>query len=51
MGPCRALIVDLAPKEQQNLGNALYSVWIAFGNIAGYLTGGAFTHSMRFLHF
>ena len=39
MGPCRALIVDLAPKEQQALGNSMFSGWIALGNVLGYIVG------------
>lgn len=38
-GPCRALIVDVAPHHQQELGNSLFSAWLGLGNVLGYLAG------------
>jgi len=38
-GPCRALLVDLAPKSQQNLGGSLFSFMLGTGNLLGYLVG------------
>jgi solute carrier family 45 protein 1/2/4 len=35
-GPCRALIVDLAPK-QQKLANAMLSAMLCLGSVAGFL--------------
>lgn len=40
--PCRALLVDLAPASQQNLGQAMFSAWMALGNICGYGTSSEF---------
>lgn len=36
-GPCRALIADIAPVEQQRLGNALMAVWSSVGSVIGFL--------------
>jgi solute carrier family 45 protein 1/2/4 len=36
-GPCRALIADIAPVEQQRLGNALMAVWSSIGSVIGFL--------------
>lgn len=38
-GPCRALVVDIASDEQQELANAIFSVWLGLGNVSGYLAG------------
>lgn len=38
-GPARFLLADLAPIEQQNMGNAMFSSWLAFGSIAGSIVG------------
>eukprot|EP00762_Andalucia_godoyi_P003787 ANDGO_08559.mRNA.1 Sucrose transport protein SUC2 len=40
-GPCRALLADIARPEQQERGNAVFSVWLAVGNILGYMAGWA----------
>jgi solute carrier family 45 protein 1/2/4 len=36
-GPCRALIADIAPPEQQRLGNSLIGVWSAVGSVIGFI--------------
>lgn len=36
-GPCRTIIADLAPMEQQRLGNAYFSLWSSLGNVVGFL--------------
>ena len=36
-GPCRALIADIAPPEQQRLGNAIMAVWSSVGSVIGFL--------------
>ncbi len=36
-GPCRALIADISPPEQQRLGNALMAVWSSIGSIIGFV--------------
>jgi solute carrier family 45, member 1/2/4 len=36
-GPCRALVADIAPVEQQRLGNALMAVWSSVGSVIGFL--------------
>jgi len=38
-GPCRALLVDVAPADQQGLGGAVFSFMLGLGNLLGYLTG------------
>jgi len=38
-GPCRALLVDIAPSNQQNLGGSLFSFMLGLGNLAGYFCG------------
>jgi len=38
-GPCRALLVDLAPASQQNLGGSLFSFMMGTGNLLGYFVG------------
>jgi solute carrier family 45 protein 1/2/4 len=49
-GPCRALLVDVAHSDQQNLGGSFFSFMLGrhslinsyykgLGNLAGYLTG------------
>jgi len=38
-GPCRALLVDVAPPEQQNLGGSLFSFMLGMGNLIGYFLG------------
>lgn len=40
-GPVRSLLVDVARPEQQSRGNAIFSVWLAIGNVLGYLAGWA----------
>jgi solute carrier family 45 protein 1/2/4 len=53
-GPCRALLADIAPKDQQNLGGAFFSIMLGesliltffsqfpgLGNFFGYTLGGA----------
>ena len=35
-GPCRALLADVAPAEQQRLGNAVMSVWSSLGSVLGF---------------
>ncbi|CAG8463563.1 6417_t:CDS:2 [Ambispora leptoticha] len=39
MAACRALIVDISPLSQQEIGNAWAGRMIHVGNIAGYFTG------------
>jgi len=36
-GPCRALVADIAPAEQQRLGNALMAVWSSIGSVIGFV--------------
>lgn len=36
-GPCRALIADIAPSEQQRLGNSLMAVWSSIGSVIGFM--------------
>eukprot|EP00026_Physarum_polycephalum_P006135 Phypoly_transcript_06176.p1 GENE.Phypoly_transcript_06176~~Phypoly_transcript_06176.p1 ORF type:complete len:534 (+),score=38.24 Phypoly_transcript_06176:118-1719(+) len=38
-GPCRALLVDVAPQEQQGLGSAWFSFMLGTGNLLGYFIG------------
>lgn len=38
-GPCRALVADIAGPKQQELGNSILSLWLALGNITGYIAG------------
>jgi len=38
-GPCRALLVDVAPPQQQGLGSSLFSFMLGLGNCLGYFTG------------
>jgi solute carrier family 45 protein 1/2/4 len=38
-GPCRALVADIAGPEQQELGNSIFSLWIALGSVTGYIAG------------
>jgi len=38
-GPCRALLVDVAPADQQTMGGSFFSGMLGLGNLAGYLTG------------
>jgi len=38
-GPCRAMLVDCAHADQQNLGGSFFSFMLGLGNLAGYLTG------------
>lgn len=38
-GPCRALLVDVAPPSQHNLGGSFFSFMLGCGNLIGYLTG------------
>lgn len=38
-GPCRALLVDVAPPEQQGLGSAWFSFMLGTGNLIGYFIG------------
>eukprot|EP00761_Pharyngomonas_kirbyi_P013144 gb/GECH01013171.1/.p1 GENE.gb/GECH01013171.1/~~gb/GECH01013171.1/.p1 ORF type:complete len:548 (+),score=115.84 gb/GECH01013171.1/:1-1644(+) len=38
-GPCRALIADMAAPDQQELGNAVFSLWLGLGNVTGYMAG------------
>jgi solute carrier family 45 protein 1/2/4 len=38
-GPCRALVADIAGPEQQELGNSVFSLWLALGSITGYIAG------------
>jgi len=38
-GPCRALLVDIAPVSQQNLGGSIFSFMLGTGNLLGYLVG------------
>ncbi|XP_059630322.1 sucrose transport protein-like [Cornus florida] len=44
-GPCRAFLGDLSGNDQSRTGkaNALYSLFIAVGNVLGY-TAGSYTH-------
>lgn len=35
-GPARALIADIAPPEQQKLGNSLIAVWSSLGSVLGF---------------
>jgi len=35
-GPCRALLADVAPADQQRLGNSLMSVWSSMGSVVGF---------------
>jgi len=49
-GPCRALIADIAPSEQQRLGNALIAVWSSIGNVIGFVMCAVpWTHFMPLL--
>nr|ATB19647.1 putative ATSUC3 [Cupressus sempervirens] len=38
-GPARALLADLSGPEQRNFSNAIYTSWLAFGNILGFSAG------------
>lgn len=38
-GPCRALLVDVAPQEQQGTGSAYFSLMLGTGNLLGYFVG------------
>ncbi|KAL0485650.1 hypothetical protein AKO1_011902, partial [Acrasis kona] len=38
-GPCRALVADMVGPKQQELGNSIFSVWLAVGNVTGYIAG------------
>jgi len=38
-GPCRALLVDVAPTNQQNLGGSFFSFMLGTGNLLGYFAG------------
>ncbi|XP_057815410.2 sucrose transport protein SUT4 isoform X2 [Cryptomeria japonica] len=38
-GPARALLADLSGSEQRNFSNAIYTSWLAFGNILGFSAG------------
>ena len=38
-GPCRALLIDVAPQHQQEQGNSFFSIALAIGNCTGYLAG------------
>jgi len=38
-GPCRALLVDVAPASQQNLGGSIFSFMLGAGNLLGYFAG------------
>jgi solute carrier family 45 protein 1/2/4 len=38
-GPCRALIADIVPSHQQASANGMFSFWLGFGNVSGYLAG------------
>ncbi|PRP80204.1 hypothetical protein PROFUN_12162 [Planoprotostelium fungivorum] len=39
-GPCRALLVDIAPADQQNWGGSLFSFMLGLGNLTGYALAG-----------
>lgn len=38
-GPCRALLVDVAPVTQQNIGGSFFSFMLGTGNFLGYFIG------------
>jgi len=38
-GPCRALLVDVAPPEQQAIGGSFFSFMLGIGSLVGYFTG------------
>ncbi|KAF8390238.1 hypothetical protein HHK36_024763 [Tetracentron sinense] len=38
-GPTRALLADLSGPEQRNSANAIFCLWMAVGNILGFLSG------------
>ncbi|KAJ7551097.1 hypothetical protein O6H91_07G133600 [Diphasiastrum complanatum] len=38
-GPARALLADIAGSDQRYAANAIFSVWMAIGNILGFSTG------------
>jgi solute carrier family 45 protein 1/2/4 len=38
-GPCRALLVDIAPTDQQGLGSSFFSFMLGLGNLVGYFIG------------
>lgn len=48
-GPCRALLVDVAPPQQQATGSALFSFMLGFGNLLGYFTG--YLNLLKYLPF
>lgn len=37
--PLRAIIADIAPESQQELGQSISSIWQAIGGIVGFLVG------------
>jgi solute carrier family 45 protein 1/2/4 len=47
-GPCRALLVDVAPLSQQNLGGSLFSFMLGKENISNSFLGFSFSKSSRF---
>jgi hypothetical protein len=38
-GPCRALLVDVAPADQQAIGGSFFSFMLGTGSLVGYFTG------------
>jgi len=38
-GPCRALLVDIAPVQQQTKGGSFFSFMLGTGNLLGYFAG------------
>nr|KAJ0210524.1 hypothetical protein LSAT_V11C400195750 [Lactuca sativa] len=38
-GPARALLADLAGRDQRNSANVIFCSWMAIGNILGFLSG------------
>lgn len=38
-GPARALLADLSGSDQRDAANAIFCLWMAFGNVLGFSTG------------
>ncbi|KAF2291013.1 hypothetical protein GH714_018309 [Hevea brasiliensis] len=50
-GPCRALLADLSGANQKKtrIANALYSFFMAVGNVLGFAAG-SYTHFIKYFH-